>query len=316
MNYTPIIRQPLVSYYQGLTILTPPPPSSAGVITLALNILERYNLIKEGPTVLANHVMVESFKFGFGYRMNLGDPDFVNITNITKQSCDKGYAATIRTQINESQTYPVDHYTTALLPPTDYGTSHFSVVDKYRNAVALTTSVNHVFGSKLVSLKTGVVFNNQMNDFTVSLNKSNEFGLPPSLANIIEPGKRPLSSMSPTIILMDDNIYIVLGGSGGPTIITSVIQAILQVVSYNRNAGDAVGLPRCHHQLIPNKLNCDSNFPSDIISGLQQKGHVVTTTGSLLPDGQNIGNVQIIVQNGNTLYAASDPRKLGKPAGY
>jgi len=122
--------------------------------------------------------------------------------------------------------------------------------------------------------------------------------------------------MSPTIILMDDNIYIVLGGSGGPTIITSIVQAILQVVSYNRNAGDAVDLPRCHHQLIPNKLNCDSDFPSNIISGLRQKGHVVTTTGSLLPDGQNIGNVQIIVQNQNILYAASDPRKLGKPAGY
>eukprot|EP00762_Andalucia_godoyi_P004006 ANDGO_05672.mRNA.1 Gamma-glutamyltranspeptidase 3 len=196
------------------------------------------------------------------------------------------------------------------------GTSHFSIVDKDRNAVAMTTTVNHSFGSKVVSARTGVVLNNQQDDFSTK-NESNAFGLRPSIANWVAPKKRPLSSMSPTIALKDGKPYIVVGASGGPTIITAVVQTLLLIVDRGYNAKEAVESRRLHHQLFPNMVTVEKWFPNKLQWELANHKHVVSDTGAMLADGQLSGNVQcIIVREDGKLEAASDSRKLGKPAGF
>eukprot|EP00164_Ancoracysta_twista_P011550 GFYU01017816.1.p1 GENE.GFYU01017816.1~~GFYU01017816.1.p1 ORF type:complete len:214 (-),score=27.25 GFYU01017816.1:426-998(-) len=184
--------------------------------------------------------------------------------------------------------------------------------------VAITTTVNHSFGSKLVSRKTGILFNNQMDDFTVSMDAVNGFGLKPSKSNVIAPGKRPLSSMSPTIVTtgIHDKRVLALGASGGPTIISTVVQIITAMLDLGKHADEAVNFPRLHHQLVPNKIQYETGFPRVLVESLQEKGHVVEEA-KVLADGHMLGNCQLVyLREEGKIEAASDPRKMGEPSGY
>jgi len=222
----------------------------------------------------------------------------------------------------EDRTFPPSYY--GILGPqlNDMGSSSMVIVDANRNAVALTSSINYPFGSGIYSPSTGILLNNQLASFTtLPINVMNNtilnWGIN-SKTNKIAPYKRPLSSLTPTIILKDDDVYLVLAASAGTetgqAIITSVLQTILAVAGFHLEPLMSVSRSRCHHQLIPNQVFCEYDYPPALIQGLKTIGHDVV----LLPDSSHyLGSVQLIVRgNDGLLYAASDPRTKGKPAGY
>ena len=212
------------------------------------------------------HYFVEAMKFGFGDRMTLGDPIFVpNVTTkIVPTMLDKTHSAMLRAKISKSETFPPEYYKDlseqVSVVPEDHGTSHLSVVDSQRNVIAFTTTVNGVFGSFIVSPSTGILFNDEMDDFS-NPSSSNIWNFPPSVPNYIQPGKRPLSSMSPTICLKDGKPFLALGASGGSRILSAVIQVIVNVLEYGMNVMDAVVQPRFHDQLIPPLLQFEPCLP-------------------------------------------------------
>lgn len=226
----------------------------------------------------------------------------------------KKHAATLRQQFSSTTTYPPAHYVdlnkgeTRLID--DHGTSHLSVVDEDGNAVSLTSTVNLEFGSKVLSVRTGIVLNDEMDDFS-SPNQINEFGLPPSEANYIAPFKKPLSSMTPTIVLLNDELYMVVGGSGGPKIITATSQVLLNVLSFNMTIGDAISRPRCHDQLT-GPTSVEYYYSKSFVSFLEATNHDVV----VYPQNKTVGCVQGIVVTQDGLEAASDWRKKGTPSGY
>jgi len=302
-RYRPKRRKPLVGEYRGFRVVTMPPPSSGGVALLeALNILEPHDLAAMGADSPATlHLMAEALKHAFADRArHLGDPDFARIDVASLLS--KEYA---RSKRLEDRPLPRGHYGTTALGD-DGGTSHISVVDARGNAAALTTTINTSFGSGLEAA--GVVLNNEMDDFTTRPGEPNTFGLIQSPKNEVAPGKRPLSSMTPTILLRDGRVHMVVGASGGPAIITGVLQAITGVVDFGRDASTAVAAPRIHHQWIPNTLHLEPGFPPESASGLLARGHT-------LSEKPKRSVVQAIVVRGENLEAASDPRKGGAPAG-
>lgn len=323
-DYTPLVKEPLRSWYRGYEVLGVPPASSGGAtIALILNILERYNLdnvFQSGDIGLATHYVVEAFKHGFAHRMGLADPAFQNISSLVDVMLSKLHASDLRRRIFASTTFPSDYYLQGLGKygvPQNKGTSHLSVVDADRNAVVLTSSVNYGFGSKLLCSEVGVVMNNQMDDFSTT-NKTNGFGLVPSPANKVQALKRPLSSMSPTLVLEDGRVRLALGASGGPTIITAVVEVMLSIMDNFQNPKAAVEQWRYHHQLFPNQVVVEKGFPQDLWNALTARGHVVSNQGTMLADGQLAGNVQAILVSDDmkTLESASDSRKLGAPAGF
>jgi gamma-glutamyltranspeptidase / glutathione hydrolase len=303
-RYRPVSRAPLRGTYRGYTVLTMPPPSSGGVALLeALNLLEPHDLRAGGPDSPATlHLVAEACKHAFADRArHLGDPDFSPVD--ARRLASKEYARTLRLF---DRPQPRERYGTVALPD-DGGTSHVSVVDARGNACALTTTVNMPFGSGVEAA--GVVLNDEMDDFTTRPGEPNAFGLIQSPRNEVEPGKRPLSSMSPTILLRDGRVFMVVGASGGPAIITATLQTILGVVDFGRDAEAAVAAPRIHHQWVPDTLHVEPGFPPATASGLLARGHV-------LSDSPKRGVVQaIVVRERGRLEAASDPRKGGQPAG-
>ncbi|KAL9652218.1 hypothetical protein ABK040_011878 [Willaertia magna] len=312
------------------TVMTPPPPSSGSVVRFILGILN--NLPMDESFVSYNfgiryHYIVESLKFGMAHRSVLGDIRFLSKQNITdhiiNQLLNDDYIKYIsKEKISPSRTFGWEHY----FPPDggftmfgDKGTSHFSIIDKDGNAFGMTTTVNHNFGSKFASPSTGIVFNNQMNDFTVD-DKPNEFGILPSYANIILPRKRPQSSMAPTIVLdKDQKVKYVIGASGGPTIISSIIQVFMSIDKFNVYPASAVMIPRVHAQPGSDFVKMEEGFSARLIDLLEDKGHQFTYV-KILPDGATVGVCQVIKAefrgNNRILLPGTDPRKLGKPAGY
>nr|CAG4710446.1 unnamed protein product [Naegleria fowleri] len=317
--------------FEDYKVILPPPPSSGPVIRFILSILKNLNLsntFQNAPIGLRYHYILEALKFGFGHRSILGDVNFLPKENVTKYIIDQllsdTYAEQISTEsVSPARTFPWLHYfPDSYAPIRDKGTSHFSIVDNEGNAVGMTTTVNHNFGSKVASLSTGVVFNNQMNDFTVDPNKPNQFGLPPSVANAIAPGKRPLSSMSPTIFLdkKDMTVKYVVGASGGPTIISAIIEVFFSIDKFGANPALAVELPRVHAQPGSSVVKIEEGFNKQVVSTLQEKGHVFEKV-QILPDGHTIGCCQVVHvtkdEEGNRIILpATDPRKLGSPACY
>jgi gamma-glutamyltranspeptidase/glutathione hydrolase/leukotriene-C4 hydrolase len=312
--YNNTVREvkPVETFYQGYEVLGAGPPFGGLCVGQTLNILERYNLPLIGPSPQAYHWLTEALAFAFSNRMALGDPAFVNLSNIVPLMLSKEHAGDLRARLRPNATFPYTYYEdlAPLTTPTqDQGTTHISVIDPQRNAVALTSTVNLVFGSKFMSTSTGVIMNNEMDDFS-SPNRSNAFNLPPSKANFIAPGKRPLSSMSPTIVVRDGKLFLVTGASGGSRIITATLQVILGVIAFNRGVWEAVSGPRLHHQLLPTSVYTEPGFSASIILALQKIGHKMDNMGE-------VGVTQAILQLDNgTLNAASDPRKMGVPAGY
>lgn len=309
--YRVIERQPTVGEYRGYTLYTMPPPSSGGIAMLQiLSILEGFDLASMGHGSSAYiHHLAEALQFGFADRAQfLGDPAFVEVP--TERLLDPELTLQRRLLVDPEHTLPREAYgIDAGTPPDDSGTSHLSVVDSSRNLIALTTTINTTFGSLLVPQDTGIVLNNEMADFTAQVGVPNVYGLLGNEANTIAPGKTPLSSMSPTLVLRDGSPFMTVGASGGPRIITATLQTFLNVVDFDMTVREAVEAPRVHHQWVPERLFYESGVPADVTTNLHSRGH---DTGL----SEALGAVQAIVVNGGLLTGASDPRKGGSPAGY
>ena len=305
-TYRPVWRTPLVGSYRDRRVITMPPPSSGGVALLAmLNILETYplgDLQHNSATYL--HLLSETMKHAFADRAEfLGDPDFVHVP-VGKLTA-KNYARWIRQRIAPDKTQAPTFYGYYNFHAEQGGTSHFSVVDRFGNAVAVTQSVNTRFGSKLLVPKAGIVLNNEMDDFAIHPEVGNVYGLIGNEANALEPRKRPLSSMSPTIIVRGDRPELVLGASGGPRIITATLQTILNVLDFKMPVAAAVAAPRVHHQWLPNRLGLEPRIATEVKTALERRGHV-------LRDQASIGVVQAIKREGAVMTGAADPRKVAR----
>ncbi|KAK9765344.1 hypothetical protein K7432_006396 [Basidiobolus ranarum] len=308
-NYRAHIRVPMVGYYRGHKIITAPPPASGAILLSILNILEGYSLDRDSLTSLHAHHILESFKFGYAQRTELGDPDYVDIGARIAQFVDKGHAALIRQNISNSQTFSTEHYKPRFEGKESPGTTHLSTVDKDQLSVALTSTINLYFGSQVLDLNTGVILNNEMDDFSIP-GVSNSFNLPPSPNNFVEPKKRPFSSSVPTITEFNGELELVLGASGGSRITTAVIQTLINAIDFRMNLASAVEYPRLHHQLIPDVAYYESEYPNDIQDELSKRKHeilpmpfhAVVQAIRRLPDG--------------LIHAVSDPRKQGVADGY
>lgn len=309
-NYKVRYRKPIRATYHDLEILAMPTPSSGGIALVeALNILERLNVREAArrDPALAAHYQIEAMKHAFADRARwLGDSDFVSVP--VDRLVSEPYAAGRAARIQANRTLATDDYGTVTLPD-DAGTSHFCVADQWGNVVASSETINTSFGSLAAVAEWGLVLNNEMDDFTSAPGRPNAYGLTQSSRNCIEPGKRPLSSMAPTIILREERPYLVLGASGGPRIISSVLNVILDVVDYDMPLERAMQAPRPHHQWLPDQVYFDTPPPVHIATALRARGHTIA-------ERRKTGIVQVILHADSGWMGASDPRKGGRPAGY
>ncbi|KAF9193210.1 hypothetical protein BGZ51_003959 [Haplosporangium sp. Z 767] len=311
--YKPLVKKPMVGYYQGLKVYTTPAPTSGPALISILNILERYNIgmNKDGAGV-DTHRLVEAMKFGFAQRTELGDPDFTDLEDKIQSMLSKDTASLIRANISDTRTFPVAYYNPHWGPIDNHGTTHLSTVDKDNMAVSLTSTVNLLFGSKLMDPRSGVILNDEMDDFSIP-GRANAFGLQPSPYNYPEPGKRPLSSCVPTIVERDGRFEMALGGSGGSRILTAVLQTMLNVYNHGQNVMEAIENPRIHHQLMPHVVDIEEGFPESEIKFLRSVGHNVTTFNRAMAKAE----VQVVMrQTDGYVYASSDTRKKAVAAGY
>jgi gamma-glutamyltranspeptidase/glutathione hydrolase len=302
-NYRAVWREPLVGSYRGRTIVAMPPPSSGGVaIVEMLNALEGYKLDQlQHNSASYLHLLAETMKHAFADRAHfLGDPDFVHVP--VRKLTAKSYGEWIRSRINPNKTHAPTFYGYYNYNAEKGGTTHFSVVDRFGNAVACTQSVNTRFGSKLLVPRTGIVLNNEMDDFALHSEVGNVYGLIGNEANSLKPKKRPLSSMSPTIILNGNRPELIVGAAGGPRIISATLQTILNVVDFRMPVKSAVGAERIHHQWIPDRLSLEAKIAGDQRKALEQRGHALREQGAL-------GVVQAITVTGTEASGAADPRK-------
>jgi gamma-glutamyltranspeptidase/glutathione hydrolase len=291
-NYQAKQRAPIKGTYRGYEIIGMPPPSSGGIaVQMMLNILEGYDLKANGAGSAQNiHLMAESMRRAFAERaQHLADPDFVKTMPIDRL-ISKDYAAQLRKTINPSQaskSSPSSFTFTTESPET----THISIVDAQRNAVSLTYTLEAGYGSKIVVPGAGFLLNNEMGDFNAGPGLTTETGLIGTGPNLAQPGKRMLSSMSPTIIAKDGKLFMVTGTPGGRTIINTVLQTILNVIDYGMNAQEAVDFGRMHHQWLPDRISYEEHgFSPDTIAILKKMGHAVQ-------QGGNQGADQVIVVN-------------------
>ena len=310
-SYQPVIRAPVRGSYRGFEIVSMPPPSSGGVVLLeTLNILEGFPMpdMKQGSAP-SLHVMIEAMKRAYADRARyLGDPDFISAPVATLMS--KEYAAKQRASIDLDRATPWTDALDALsVTPRREGsnTTHFSVVDRSGNAVSNTYTLNFPYGVGLVADGTGVLLNNELDDFTAAPGASNAFGLVGFEANLPGPGKRPLSSMSPTIVLKDGRPVLVTGSPGGSRIISTVLQVVVNVLDYKMDVAAAVAAPRLHHQWLPDVVRVERGFAHDALEALRARGHQV-----IEPLGQTSANSIAVTPNG--LLGAPDPRTRGAEA--
>jgi gamma-glutamyltranspeptidase / glutathione hydrolase len=308
-SYQPVIRTPVRGNYRGYEIVSMPLPSSGGTVLLeTLNILEGYPLsdLKQGsPASL--HLLIEAMKRAYADRARyLGDPAFVNApTNILLA---KDYAAKQRASIDADHATAAADVASALPPREGSNTTHYSIVDRSGNAVSNTYTLNFPYGVGLVADGTGVLLNNELDDFTAAPGASNAFGLVGYEPNLPGPGKRPLSSMSPTIVLKDGKPVLLTGTPGGSRIISAVLQVIVNVLDYHMDVAAAVAAPRLHHQWLPDVVRVEKGFSDDTLAALKAKGHQVAD-GAL---GQTSANSILVTANG--LLGAPDPRTRGAEA--
>jgi gamma-glutamyltranspeptidase / glutathione hydrolase len=306
-------REPARGEYRGYEVLSSPPPSSGGTIIIELlNVLEKFDLKAMGHNSSTYiHTIAEAMQHGFADRARLfGDPAFVEVP--VSMLTSQGYADAIAAKISD-RTHPADYYGAPAATLKDNGTTHFSIIDAKGNAVAMTTTVNLFFGSRV--MVGGFPLNDQLDDFSQP-GVANGYGLIGSTLNQVEPGKRPLSSVSPTIVLKDGVPFLVLGASGGPRIISGVLQVIVNVIDFGADVSRAVDLARVHHQWAPRDLMIEPEITQDTRDALRARGHQLKE----LPPGYlgAIGIVQVVSKDPKTglITAASDPRKGGVAAGY
>ncbi|GGL88843.1 gamma-glutamyltransferase [Streptomyces cinereus] len=311
-TYKVVERQPIIGDYRGYKVVTMPPPSSGGVHLIEiLNMLEHYPIKEDGVNSAKNiHHMAESMKLAYADRSEyLGDPDFVKIpvTGLTS----KAYANERVKTIDDNKARLSSNIKPGKPQPYESDqTTHFSVMDKAGNAVAVTYTLNLNFGSGIVVEGTGILLNNEMDDFSVKPGVPNAFGLVGGAANAIEAKKRPLSSMTPTIVMKNNKPWLVTGSPGGARIITTVLQSVVNTIDHEMNPAEAIITPRVHHQWLPDELRVEAGISPDTIKLLQDKGHKVVTKAPM-------GRIQIIQADDSGFYGYSDPRNPdGKTLGF
>ncbi|EEF61870.1 gamma-glutamyltransferase [Pedosphaera parvula] len=311
-NYRIVLRDAIQSPYHQFNVVSFPPPSSGGVhVTEILNILEHFDL-KSMDEATRLHVIAEAMKLAFADRAFwLGDPDFVKVP---VGLVDKKYAADLAGKIDLKRVTMVETHGT----PDDWQnnlfkkhTTHFSVADAEGNWVACTATVNTGFGSKVVIPGTGVIMNNEMDDFSTQPGATNFFGLVGAKANAVAPGKRPLSSMSPTIVLKNGKPIVALGAAGGPTIISQVALELVCMLDLGMPPEVAIAQPRIHHQWYPAQLSVEKSLPQKVQKALEAMGHRLEVK-------QTIGVSQIVARNqdGDGFVGVADPRVSGKAQGW
>ena len=308
-GYQPVWRAPVRSAYRGYTLLTMPPSSSGGVtITETLNILEGYRSLPPFGSTRWAHLLGSAYQRAFIDRNEkLADPAFVPVP--IAQLTDKRYAAKLRATIGTTRATP----TTTLggAPREGMQTTHYSVVDRRGNAVATTTTLNNLYGSGVYLSSAGFFLNDEMDDFAAQPGKPNMFGLVQGEANAIQPGKRMLSAMSPTVVLdRRGKLLLVAGSRGGPRIITSTSQVILNVLDYRMTLADAMAAPRLHHQALPDSLTIERDGVTPAVAdSLRAMGYGVAS-------GRGIGLVNAVMRVKGGYEGMSDPRSSGQPIGY
>ncbi len=312
-GYRVVERQPVRGTYRGFDVVSTPPPSSGGIhILQILNVLEGYDLQAMGHNSATYlHHLAESMKLAYADRsLYLGDPDFVDVP--VAQLIDKRYAARQRARIDGMHATPAAQ----IAPGRPLGnesteTTHYTVADRFGNVVSNTYTLNFSFGSHIAVPGTGMLLNNEMADFAASPGNANAFGLVQGEANKIEPGKRPLSSMSPTIVLRDGKPWLATGSPGGSVIITTVLQMALNAMEFDMNVATAAAEPRIHHQWMPDVLRMEEGFSPDTVRLLEAMGQAVDIAG------RTTGRTNSIMLENGWLYGASDTRRPGGwVAGY
>lgn len=351
-QYRAVMRTPTLSNYRGFEVVGAPLPSAGGVsIAMALNMIREMQFRRKGRNSITYKLLTETLKWVFGARMGLGDPDFVvGAESQVHSMLDRREAHKLYFRTREDRTFGPKHYSNRITTSRlEHGTSHVSILDVNRTAVSVTSTINLPFGSGVMSARSGILLNDQMDSFTTSASRTNAYGMYPSNENRVEGGKRPISSMSPTIVLKNGRVYMVIGGSGGPKAVSGVLQTLLNVVDFGDWIADAISAPRVHHQLVPNEVSlegangtsCEQSHalqrPSggngasgkeawkyweSVCKALQEAGH--RTSGPAVH-----GAVQAIVapdallnqwqrrkKEAGLIYAASDARRIGKAAVY
>jgi len=312
-NYVVKQREPISTNYRGYEIVGLPPPSSGGVhVAQILNILENFDLPSLKKPGERHHVIAEAMKLAFADRAYwLGDPDFVNVP---RGIIDKDYAKELAARIKLDRTIEVPTHGT---PPNsdkrffEKHTTHFSTADAEGNWVACTATINTAFGSKVIVPGTGIFLNDEMDDFSIEPGVPNAFKLVGAEANAVAPGKRPLSSMSPTIVLKDGKPILALGAAGGPTIISQTVLNLTGVLDLGLRLDEALAAPRIHHQWQPLDLRIERIMPAEIQKALEKRGHKLdhqTVVGASHAVG--------LAPNGTTLVGASEPRAGGVALGF
>jgi len=310
-SYRVFERAPLEGRYRSYGVITSPPPSSGGIgILQMLGVLEGLDFTKPGVGSAAEvHTLAETMRRYFADRSEyLGDPDFFRVP--VSSLLNPKYIAHLRESIDPVKATPSADVKPGNLPAYEsLETTHYSIVDAEGNAVSVTYTLNGGFGSGVTATKLGFLLNNEMDDFAPKPGEANAYGLIQGEANSIAPRKTPLSSMVPTILTKDGKLFLVLGTPGGPTIINSVLQTIINVVDFNMNAQEAVDQPRIHHQWLPDTLVIERGFSPDTIEILKAKGHQIRETNF-------IGEVAAIKWDGTFLEGAADGRVEAVAKGY
>jgi gamma-glutamyltranspeptidase/glutathione hydrolase len=298
-----VLREPVHGSYRGFEIYSMPAPSSGGVhLIQMLNLLERYPLGQYGAgSAQVAHLIAESARLAYADRAEyLGDPDFIKVPQ--KGLTSKKYANELASKIKFNRATP----SAMVKPGQPQGfesdqTSHFSVMDAAGNVVSCTYTLNLNFGSGIVARGTGVLLNNEMDDFSIKPGVPNAYGLIGGDANAIAPGKRPLSSMTPVIVSTQEGPMLATGSPGGARIITTVLQNLINVIDFDMNIAEAIMMPRMHHQWLPDFLRLERGFSPDTIALLKQMGHEVRIMPAM-------GRVQTVQRKGGHFLGASDPR--------
>jgi gamma-glutamyltranspeptidase / glutathione hydrolase len=317
--YEAKLRVPLRTGYRGYEILGFPPPSSGGVhVAQILNMLEIFDLGGMVP-VERQHVIAEAMKLAFADRAHwLGDPDFAKVP---RGLIDRGYASSLAAKIDPLKAAAVPSHGEPPKAQEDvFGdtlkhTTHLSTADAEGNWVALTQTINTALGSKVIVPGTGVVLNDEMDDFAVAPGVPNAFKLVGSEANAVAPGKRPLSSMSPTIVLDGDDGEPILsiGAAGGPTIISQTLQNLVNILDLKMSVSDAIAAPRLHHQWSPDELRIEKGFGEETIQALRDRGHTINGQGAV---GIGVSQGVMWDEAAKSFRAVHDPRVPGKADGW
>lgn len=314
-NYKAVERIPVSGTYRDHQVIAMPPPSSGGIhLIQMLNIMELWDMTDSGAnTATTINRMVESMKRAYADRsMHLGDPDFYAVPQ--DKLIDKAYAAQLHGEITKQKVTPSSEIAPVVITqPESPQTTHYTVMDRYGNAVANTYTLNASFGNGRVAVGTGILMNNEMDDFSSKPGVPNMFGLIGGEANAIEAGKRPLSSMTPTIVLKDKRALLATGSVGGSRIITTVLQVISNVIDHDMDILTATTTPRFHHQWLPDSLVMENGFTPDVLNQLRTMGYSVDAPELMghgaTPAGREIGHVQSVMFKNGQFTGTADPRR-------